>query len=72
MSFFKLLVMVYVYGKIACSMQEKRLNQSAFTCTKLKMETLEQCFNFEHILTPYSSVSIVNFENVIAGWIISR
>ena len=24
--------------------------------------------NFEHILTPCSSVSIVNFKHVIAGW----
>ena len=27
--------------------------------------------NFEHILTPCSSVSIVNFEHVIAGWVCS-
>ena len=27
--------------------------------------------NFEHISHLYSSVSIVNFEHVIAGWVVS-
>ena len=53
----------------------------AFTCSKLIVETLEQSvkcvvemcrsgvfiFNFDHI-SHSSSVSIVNFEYVIAGW----
>ena len=43
-------------------------SQSAFTCTKFTMETLEQRVNFEHISTPRSSVSVVNFEHEIAGW----
>ena len=35
---------------------KKILSQPAFTCSKLAIET------------PCSSVSIVNFEGVIAGW----
>ena len=49
--------------------------QPAFTSSKLTIETLEQWrhfsrffVNFEHISHLPSSVSIVNFENVIAGW----
>ena len=41
-------------------------NQPTFTCSKLTIETLEQ--GVKHIFTPCSSVSIVNFEHVIAGW----
>ena len=52
--------------------------QPAFTCSKLTIETLEQkrerwrrfggfIVNFEHISHLCSSVSIVNFEHVIAG-----
>ena len=46
-------------------------------CSKLTIKTLEQrhwyCFgvfidDFEHYFTPYSSASIVNFEQVNAGW----
>ena len=47
------------------------VTQPAFTCSKLTIETLEQRFiivNFEHISHLCSSVSIVNFEQVIAGW----
>ena len=52
--------------------------QLAFTYSKLTIETLEQrceiCsklkVNFEHISHLCSNVSIVNFEHVIAGWVI--
>ena len=58
------------------------ITQPAFTCSKLTIETLEQrceicskltiktpnIFNFEHISHLCSSVSIVSFEHVIAGW----
>ena len=66
--------------------------QSAITCSKLTIETLEQrceiwpkliiktpkchwhrfgvfIVNFEHISHLYSSVSIVNFEQVNTGWV---
>ena len=66
--------------------------QSAVTCSKLTIETLEQrceicpkltiktpkchwrrfgvfIVNFEHISHLYSSASIVNFEQVNAGWV---
>ena len=38
-------------------------SQPAFTCSKSTIETLK-------LFTPSSSVSIVNFEHVIAGWVI--
>ena len=50
-------------------------------CWKLTIKTTErpQCrrsgifiVNFEHIFTPCSSVSIVDFEHVIAGWAWSK
>ena len=68
------------------------VSQSAITCSKLTIETLEQrceicskltikppkrrqwrrfggfIVNFEHISQLCSSVSIVNFEQVNAGW----
>ena len=43
-------------------------------CSKLTIKTSERrhsgvfIVNFEHILIPCSSVSIVNFEQVNAGW----
>ena len=40
---------------------------AAFICSKLTIETLEQGVNFEH-LTPYSIISIVISEHVIAYW----
>ena len=67
--------------------------QSAFTCSKLTIETAEQrceicskltiktpkrrywrrfgvfIVNFEHISHPCSSDSIVNFEQINAGWV---
>ena len=45
--------------------------QPGFTCSKLAIETLannNNTVNFEHISHICSSVSIVNFEHVIAGW----
>ena len=54
-------------------------NQPAFTCSKLTIKTLKQrceifhIFHifqlFEHISHLRSSVSIVNFKHVIAGWV---
>ena len=41
------------------------LSQSAFTCSKLTTETLEQ--GVKHVQN-CSSVSVVNFEHVIASW----
>ena len=55
--------------------------QSEFTCSNLTIETLEQgvkyvllyvfIVNFEHIshFAPFSVFSIVNFEQVNAGWV---
>ena len=49
--------------------------QWAFTCSKLTMETLEQGVKYVYLLTlniyftPCSSVSIVNFEQVLADWV---
>ena len=63
------------------------VTQLAFTCSKLKIETLKQrceicsklrrrfgvfIVNFEHISHLCYSVSIVNFEHVIAGWEVTR
>ena len=48
-------------------------------CSELTLKTPEQCHwrcsgvfivNFEHIHTLFYSVSIVDFEQVIAGWVI--
>ena len=57
-------------------------SQPAMTCTKLTIEKLEQkceichwrrfrvfIVNFEHISHLFSSVSIVNFEQVNLGWV---
>ena len=55
------------------------VTQPAITCSKLTIKTLEQrceicseltsfIVNFEHISHLCSSVSIVNYEHVIAGW----
>ena len=41
------------------------LSEPAITCLKLTIETLEQLWTY---FTPCSSVSIVNFEQVNAGW----
>ena len=41
------------------------LSQSAFTCSKLTTETLEQGVKY---VQNCSSVSVVNFEHVIASW----
>ena len=54
--------------KINKKAREQCSSQPAFTCSKLTIETLQQGVNFEHILTLCSSVSIVNFEHVIASW----
>ena len=56
--------------------------QPAFTCSKVTIEMLKQdmshwrrsgvfIVNVEHIYTPCSSVSIVNFEQVNAGWAVT-
>ena len=47
------------------------LTQTIFTCSKLTKQTIEQGVNFEHILTPCSSAPIVNFEQVISGWVVA-
>ena len=44
--------------------------QPAFTCSKLTIETAEQVVKYvQNYFTPCSSVSVVNFEHVIAGWV---
>ena len=56
------------------------ITQSAFTCSKLTIETLERGDKYVQsgvvlvslllqIFTPYSGVSFVNFEHVIADWV---
>ena len=51
-------------------------SQPAFTCSKLTIETLEKgvknMFKVNIFFTPFSSVSIVNFEHVIAGWAVDN
>ena len=42
------------------------MTQSAFTCSKLTTEILEQ--GVKYAQSPCSSVSIVNFKQVNAGW----
>ena len=55
---------------------EMQITQPAITCSELTIKTAEQCYqlrsgvfivNFEHVFTPCSSISIVNFEQVNAG-----
>ena len=46
--------------------------QPAIACSKLTIETLELGASFEHILTPCSSPSVVNFEQVYADWDFDR
>ena len=52
-----------------------KFSQPAITCLKLTIEILERrrsgvfTVNFEHILHLFQSVSIVNFEQVNAGWV---
>ena len=44
--------------------------QLAITCSKLTIETLEEGVKYvQRYFTPCSSVSIVNFEQVNAGWV---
>ena len=58
------------------------VTQSSITCSKLTIETQEQgvkyvqslqenyfTVNFDHIFSPCSRVSIVNFEQVSADWV---
>ena len=45
------------------------LPQPAVTWLKLTIETLEEGVKYVQSFTPYASVSIVNFEYVIAGWV---
>ena len=45
----------------------EKISQPALTCLKLTIETLEQV-KLRTYFTLCSSVSIVNFEHVIAGW----
>ena len=45
------------------------LPQPAVTWLKLTTETLEEGVKYVQSFTPYSSVSIANFEYVIAGWV---
>ena len=47
------------------------ISQSAFTCSKLTIETLGQGVKYWTYCTPCPSVSIVNFEHVIAIWVFS-
>ena len=82
-----------IYASTTKQMKLTNTSQPVFTCSKLKIETLEQrceicskltikppkrfqwhrfdgfIVNFEHISHLCSSVSIVNFEHVIAGWV---
>ena len=47
------------------------ITQLTFTCSKLTIETLEKgvfIVNFEHIFTPFSSVSVVDIEQVNVSW----
>ena len=46
-----------------------QVSQPAITCSKLTIETIEQGVKHVQSLTPCASVSIVNFEQVIAGWV---
>ena len=46
----------------------RQLSQSAVTCSKLTLETLEHGVKY---FTPCSSVFIVNFEQVNADWVVS-
>ena len=57
-------------GVLATPMLPVVLSQSTFTCSKLIIETLEEGVKIASKLTPSSSVFIINFENVIAGWAI--
>ena len=71
--FFRLVQIVKLF---LCFFEMEYISQSAFTCSKLTIETLEQgvkviqSYSKFTIKTPlfYSIVSIVNFEHVIAGW----
>ena len=49
-----------------------RMQKSSFSqhlpAEKLTLETLEQDVKYWRYFTPCSTVSIVNFENIIAGW----
>ena len=61
--------------------QLKNYTQLTFTCSKSTIETLEKSMkyvrsrsgvfivNFVHIFTPFSNVSIVNFEQVNVSWV---
>ena len=42
-------------------------SQLVFTCSKLTIETLEQ--GVKYVQLTINSVSVVNFEHVIAGWV---
>ena len=47
------------------------ITQLTFTCSKLTIETLKKAVfivNFEHIFTPFSSVSVVDIEQVNVSW----
>ena len=49
-----------------------KLFQSAFTCSKLALETLEQGVKYvqsQQYFIPCCNVSIAKFEHVITGWV---
>ena len=77
-TFAKCLQYVIVQPAFTCSkFTIETLEQKCEICSKLTIKTPKRrqwsCFgvfnvNFEHISHLFSSVSIVNFEHVIAGW----
>ena len=63
-AFFGKLVNIFVVVNIRHTLWEI-LSQPTITCSKATIETLEQDIYF----TPWSSVSIVNFEQINASWV---
>ena len=51
-------------SEFPCCNDPETITQPAFPCSKLTIEALEQGVKY----TPCSSISVVNFEHVIAGW----
>ena len=68
-------------GNVMFKVNNRNTRTRSEICSRLTMKTTGRCqwrrsngfiVKFEHIFTPCSSVSIVNFEQAIAGWEIIR
>ena len=60
-----------MYPASICMLKVNNRNtrSSCETCSKLTIKTPERCYWRQTYFTPSSSVSIINFDRVNAGWV---